>query len=278
MRDFEPGEAKDEAKAANTGSSSSVEVSSWAPWVIRLSARYIPLFSCLFYSGLILGIMLEIARKIGMSEVQNVEANAVAQRRALKQSTPRARLDFVHTEDARLLPNRSVLLERLPKNGIVAEVGVAFGDYTREILRVNTPNELHLIDSWASKRYEHGLETIQKEFADLIKDERLQIHRGLSHERLKDMPDYFFDWVYIDTNHSYGTTFKELRICHSKVKPTGRISGHDFCTGNVVDPVPYGVIEACNKFCVDFGWCYEYLTIESHGHFSFCLKRIGNRS
>lgn len=199
----------------------------------------------------------------------------IERRREMKRKMPRVRLTESHTEGATLLPNRRVLLERLPKDGVVAEIGAAFGEYTAEILELNQPRQLHLIDSWNSERYMQGMIKIQTDFSELIADGRLQLHQGLSHEQLPEMPDDFFDWVYIDTNHSYGTTLKELQICHKKVKEDGRIAGHDFCVGNVVDAIPYGVIEACNKFCVDFGWRYEFLTLESHGHFSFCLMRQG---
>jgi hypothetical protein len=91
---------------------------------------------------------------------------------------------------------------------------------------------------------------------------------------LQQFPEAYFDWLYIDTDHSFATTARELEIAMHKVKPSGRIMGHDFCIGNVVTPVVYGVVQACNKFCVDHGWRYEYLTLESHGHFSFSLKRI----
>lgn len=66
----------------------------------------------------------------------------------------------------------------------------------------------------------------------------------------------------------------DLPFSHFKIKQGGRIAGHDFCAGNVVDAIPYGVVEACTKFCKDFHWEFEYMTLESHGHFSFSLKRL----
>ncbi|MGO8484993.1 hypothetical protein AB9F39_38295, partial [Rhizobium leguminosarum] len=51
------------------------------------------------------------------------------------------------------------------------------------------------------------------------------------------------DWAYIDTDHSFELTWQELLICEKKVKRTGRIAGHDFCTGNKVKPIVYGVVE-----------------------------------
>lgn len=202
----------------------------------------------------------------------------IEQRRDLKARTPQTRLTLAHTENCRVLPDRRILLNRLPPNGIAAEVGAAFGKYTTHILAENNPNELYLIDSWESDRYAAGMEAIKQTFATEIEAGILHLRRGYSTEKLAEFPEHFFDWVYIDTNHSYGTTWKELQLCHERVKPHGRIAGHDFCTGNVIDPVPYGVIEACAQFCVEYGWQYEYITLESHGHFSFCLKRLNVRA
>ena len=38
----------------------------------------------------------------------------------------------------------------------------------------------------------------------------------------------FFDWIYIDTDHSYETTYKELNSWSSKIKQDGVIAGHDY--------------------------------------------------
>lgn len=173
-----------------------------------------------------------------------------------------------------MLPDRSELLYRLPQKGVAAEVGAAFGAYTADIIAKNKPQELYLIDSWKAERYKSGLERIQKKFKTQIEAGRIHLRQGFSTEQLAEFPDGFFDWVYVDTNHSFKTTWEELRLCNDKVKREGRIAGHDFCTGNVVEPVPYGVVEACAKFCLDYGWQYEYIALESHGHFSFCLKRL----
>lgn len=100
-----------------------------------------------------------------------------------------------------------------------------------------------------------------------------QILRGKSIDMLEAFPDEALDWVYIDTDYSFHSTFAELKIAASKVKAQGIIAGHDFCTGNVVTPVPYGVVEACAKFVVDFDWSYRYITLESDGHFSFALQK-----
>jgi len=199
--------------------------------------------------------------------------NTVEYRRTLKQKTPSVFLDRKHTINCRVLPDRQALLSELPSGGVAAEVGVAFGDFTKQIVALNRPRKLHLLDVWGSARYEEGLRQVKMAQADLIAEGVVEIHRGLSTDQLPTFPDSYFDWVYIDTDHTYETTYQELVIAATKVKSGGFISGHDFCPGNVITPWPYGVIEACNKFCVEFEWEYRLITIEPHGHQSFCIAR-----
>ena len=196
------------------------------------------------------------------------------ERRKIKDAMQQTRLDLLHTQNCRVLPNRNVMLDLMPKGERVAEIGVAFGEFSEEILRRCEPKRLYLVDAWATKRYRDGLQKIQENYADLINDKKVIVLKGLSTDVLKDFQPDALDWVYIDTNHSYGTTLSELELCHKIVTPCGRIAGHDFCTGNVVDAIPYGVVEAVTKFCKDYDWQFEFLTVESRGDFSFCLKRI----
>lgn len=199
---------------------------------------------------------------------------SLEKRIALKNSTPRTMLSLHHTENCRLLPNRTELLHRLPHGGVVAEIGVAFGDYSQEIMEFNRPATLHLIDPWDLNRYNEGHERVKSMFADQIATGQVQLHLGGSTEMLPSFADGTFDWVYIDTDHSYANTWNELVLCDAKVKRDGRICGHDFCVGNVIKPVVYGVVQAVNKFCVEYGWQFEYLTVEPDAHFSYCLKRL----
>ena len=195
-------------------------------------------------------------------------------RLAMKRSTPKTVLSEQHLRGAKLLPTRNHLLDQLPRQAVCAEVGVAFGDFTREIIARCEPKKLHLIDAWSSDRYQAGLDQLKREFADDIASGRVVINQGRSTEQLLEFGDRYFDWVYIDTDHSYETTSQELAIAANKVQRDGRILGDDFTTGNPVTPVPYGVIEACHEFCVSQSWRYEYLTMEPWGHFSFSLVRI----
>jgi hypothetical protein len=200
--------------------------------------------------------------------------DTASERRRIKDRMTQTRLDIQHTENCRLLPDRNMMLDRMQTGATVAEIGVAFGDFSKEIMTRCTPKHLHLIDAWSSERYQDGIKRIKSEMSAEVSSGSILIHQGISTEVLPSFDDSFFDWVYIDTNHTYDTTLHELEICDRKVTQQGRIAGHDFCTGNVIDAVPYGVVEAVTKFCKDKNWQFEYLTAESRGHFSFCLMRL----
>jgi len=51
-------------------------------------------------------------------------------------------------EHGKLFANRSLALPYMPKNAVCAEVGVAYGDFSQQILDIMIPAELHLIDSY----------------------------------------------------------------------------------------------------------------------------------
>jgi hypothetical protein len=203
-----------------------------------------------------------------------VEGDGVAARRLRRRSTPAVRLDAEHTGGCEVLPNREALMARLPPGGVAAELGVALGDYTRIILERNRPRKLHLVDPWDSDRYRQGLAAVRSTFAEAIASGVIEIHQGYSTEVLATFPDRTFDWIYLDTDHSYETTLAELRLAAPKLKPGGFLAGHDYCTGNVITTVPYGVVEACHMFCVEAGWRFAYLALEERGRNSFALTRL----
>lgn len=199
------------------------------------------------------------------------------ERRALRKAMPRTALSPDHTARGRLLPDRLALLDHLPKGGTVAEIGVAKGDFSAEILARCAPDRLHLIDAWHTGRYAPAKAAVLARFAPAIAAGQVVVNPGLSLDVLSGFPDAAFDWVYIDTDHSYRLTAAELTLCARLVKPGGRICGHDFTTGNIVAPVVYGVVQAVNEFCMAKGWEYEFLTLESDCFFSFCIRAMADR-
>jgi hypothetical protein len=156
----------------------------------------------------------------------------------------------------------------LPKDAVCAEVGVFRGEFSRQILEITGPRELHLIDGWWELYGEcfpafwgeytlHGKLTTRQAYEDAL--ERTEpyrdittIHVGNDMEILERFPDAYFDWVYLDSGHVYEDTLLELALLERKVKPTGIICGDDFTE----DPsdLNHGCALAILEFCERGPW------------------------
>ena len=189
---------------------------------------------------------------------------------------PKVDLQERNIRNLKTLLNREELIRNMPRNKVVAEIGVDHGDFSELILKINSPQKLHLVDSWAyGQRYHISLkQIIENKLKKEIANDTVQLNVGLSTDVLVNFPDEYFDWVYLDTDHTYQTTKAELAILKSKVKLNGIIAGHDYTIGNWVDNYRYGVIEAVNEFCVNENWEMIFLTAETDQYRSFAIKRI----
>jgi len=177
-------------------------------------------------------------------------------------------------ESAVLVESRLAMLDRLPKGLRALEIGVAEGGFSAEIFKRLAPSHLTLVDPWEGDRYSPGYEMVQKRFHDQIENGSVITVKSLSVDFLKNCDVGRFDFIYIDTNHTYGTTIQELRLADRAVAPGGFIAGHDYTMGNPVAPMVYGVIQAVSQFCVENNYKFKFLTVEPAGWNSFCLVKI----
>lgn len=194
--------------------------------------------------------------------------------RVISEKIPKYNLKSEHVKNLKVLADRQELLKYLPQGGIVAELGVDQGDYSEIIYKLNKPQKLHLIDVWGSNRYnKQKQELVERKFSSPISKKEVEINLGLSTEVVNEFKDEYFDWIYIDTDHSYKMTKQELELWFPKVKQGGIIAGHDFIIGNWNGMIRYGVIEAVQEFCVKYNYELVYLTAEFHQAPSFAIKR-----
>ena len=196
-------------------------------------------------------------------------------RQRVEDRLPRAELRPEHVARCRVLLDREAMLAELPPGGVGAELGVDQGDFTETILRVARPQRLHLVDSWATRRYnDDKARRVQDRFATQIAAGQVSIHRGLSLDAVTQFEDGSLDWVYIDSSHAYGVTAAELRAYAPKLRPGGIMAGHDYSMGNWVKGFRYGVIEAVHEFCVEHDWELRYLTVQRLERPSFAISRL----
>lgn len=133
--------------------------------------------------------------------------------------------------------DRYELLNYLP-NGVTAEIGVATGRLSKIIIKNNNPKKLYLIDAWKNfdigyydenmvenNKHEQRYQDVTNYFKD---NESVRIIRDMSSKAADNFKDNFFDWVYIDADHSYDGCMNDLVAFNNKVKPDGYIWGHDW--------------------------------------------------
>ena len=142
---------------------------------------------------------------------------------------------------------RIFLLEMLPKGSVGAEIGVERGHFSQRILNIVKPKELHLIDPWkyeASGTYrsagygghaKRGQEEMDERFLNVcarfareVRHKRVKIHRDYSTNVLRQFPDEYFDWIYIDGNHLYEYVKRDLELSFLKIKVAGFMAGDDY--------------------------------------------------
>ncbi len=196
-------------------------------------------------------------------------------RSRIDNSIPRFQLKERNVKNCKLLLNRDELISLIPKNSIIAELGVDKGDFSKKLLDVVNPKLLYLVDMWGSNRYGNDkADFINDKFKSQIENESIKIFRSDSITAAENFQTSYFDFIYIDTDHSYETTIKELRAWKTKIKDDGIIAGHDYMMGNWLKTLRYGVIEAVHQFCVEDNWQLIYLTADQTENLSFAIKRI----
>jgi Methyltransferase domain len=163
--------------------------------------------------------------------------------------------------ECRFCASRDELIRVLPHGGRIAEVGTDRGRFAKKILAICDPAELHLIDLDVS-----GVK------AAVARDRRVTMHRGRSHEVLAGLPNAYFDWVYIDADHSYVAVTRDSHAAAIKVKPGGFLVFNDFAH---IDPYlgTYGVHRAVVQFAVEQGWRFAWFAYHPSALYDVALQR-----
>ncbi len=177
-------------------------------------------------------------------------------------------------DEARILSDVFELLDRMPKDAVAAEIGVAEGGLSREIVRRTRPRKLYLVDPWNSKNIaaysEKSLRNIEKDLSSHISSGIVELRRGYSSDVLPGFEDDHLDWVYVDGAHDYAGVKQDLANCMRIVKPGGLIAGHDYVRW--ASPTDrYGVVEAVNEFVNRTRSRFLFLTNQFDKHDSFCI-------
>jgi len=130
------------------------------------------------------------------------------------------------------------LLETHPEGEIIAaEIGVYEGVNSKFMLLACDRMKLYLVDAWDNLVVYTGGPIQGKAFSDMIKgvaqlnlsgfENNAVFTNKNSLDAVKDYPDEYFDYVYIDGDHEHDPVLADLRAWWPKVKTGGILGGHD---------------------------------------------------
>lgn len=143
----------------------------------------------------------------------------------------------------------------------VCEVGVRHGSFLKFIVQDNI-SEAYGVDIWQNTEVNGQNDNLysQKELdqqyqmvLDLfLGNEKVKIMREFSDKASESFPDEYFDFIYLDADHTYEGIKRDLNCWYPKVKNGGILSGHDYIDGDSTlrlgHSVRFGVVDAVEEF------------------------------
>jgi len=160
------------------------------------------------------------------------------------------------------LDDRAWILGLIPRHSIGAEIGVFTGMFSEKILSIVEPEKLYLVDWWEAQGEYFGdwgkytdfgrLKTLDAKAAVSLRADKygsrgtVEIIESESVDWLSRQRDASLDWVYLDTDHKYEQTLREIRMAATKLKRGGMILGDDWYPD--YGHIHCGVMLAVNDF------------------------------
>jgi hypothetical protein len=181
---------------------------------------------------------------------------------------PAPTLENIHVQNCRVVPDRFGLLTAcLPTNSICCEVGTDSGTFAKKIVELSNPSELHLIDISFNNFKRH-------DFSSALASGTVILHEADSVVALNKFPNDYFDWIYIDGNHSYEGVSRDIKAAKRKIKPMGMLAFNDYMFWSHREFMSYGVMKAVNEFCLKEAWEIVYLALNGEAVNDVVLRKI----
>lgn len=180
-------------------------------------------------------------------------------------------------KNAKVMSSRDDVLCMMPSNMVVAEVGVAFGDFSRKILDNMHPSKFYAVDifddsikgMWGNNLFEEAnmthYEWYKNRFSKEVAAEIVELRKGYSWECLKQFPDNYFDYVYLDAGHDYISVSRDVEELKRVVKAGGVIQFNDYIMCSYISMITYGVMPVVNKLVNDTRSEVLYYCLSLHG-------------
>lgn len=168
--------------------------------------------------------------------------------------------------------------------GVVAELGVFEGEFSKTIYDIVKPSRMYLVDSWEGKitsgdvdgnnvrtvTSDDALNKVVSTFSGMC---NILVAREFTDSFLAGVQNDTFDLVYIDADHSYEGVKKDLRNAWPKIQPGGWLMGHDYEINHdkCQHYYNFGVKRAVDEFIDECGLIIKALAKD--GCVSFAIQK-----
>ncbi len=145
---------------------------------------------------------------------------------------------------------------------IVCEIGVRMGLNFERMIKHN-PKLAVAVDCWLddgtpsrndSCNSQAELDEQYNYFQTLVADKPfVKIYRDYSYNTVREFPDEYFDFVFIDADHTYEGCKRDILDWYPKIKRGGVLCGHDYVHRRAPTSkgiITFGVIEAVDEWVV----------------------------
>ncbi len=161
---------------------------------------------------------------------------------------------------------RECYINSLPDNIVGVELGVFEGSFSKILFDSNKFHSLYLVDIFSGSMFsgdkngENGknidLDTAFRELQKVYENiPNVYIIKNTTTAFLNTCEDEFFDFVYIDADHTFQAVSDDLHLSRLKVKKGGIIAGHDYNIARFP-----GVVDAVDNFVKTFDLEIEFTT------------------
>ena len=172
-------------------------------------------------------------------------------------------------------------------NRCICEVGVRFGDNFDHLLTCS-PVHAVAVDHWkdsgsfAENDQDYSQEEKDVQYQSFVdrfgRDGRVQVVRDFSAQAAGMFADQYFDFVYLDADHSYHSISRDIARWWPKLRPGGLLAGHDYLHRRLVsrrsgETLDFGVVPAVDEFVAAHGLGRTFWTTDLDVYPSWFLPK-----
>lgn len=155
----------------------------------------------------------------------------------------------------------TTILNNHKLNGYGVEIGVKHGIFSQHLLSDWKCEKLYLVDPWEKQDdgvYDETHHDHENDLSVCINNlkryvGKYEIIKDYSYNAYSRFPDEYFDFIYIDGNHSYDAVKDDLIKWYPKLKKGGLIAGDDYTrlAEDYVFNYNFGVKRAVDEFAFE---------------------------